>query len=148
MLLKRAVGLKIIVTEKFKNGMTTDLRRAVDRVDASRGQIQYQLDRYVNEIAKSDLNQATQLRQRLNAEKDRLGEVRAELEGRLREVEGLEIGSEYERGELEGWVEVNVGDQLFEKLGATDIVVKDGVVVEIREKTLAEEEAVDAAAGA
>jgi hypothetical protein len=31
-------------------------------------------------------------------------------------------------------VEVNVGDNLFTKLGRTEIVVKDGIIMEIREQ--------------
>ena len=134
MLLRRVVGLKIIVTEEFKNRLRKDLRRAIDRIDASRGQIQFQLDRYVNELAKTDLNQASQLRGRLNEEREKLAEARSEMDSRLREVEGLQIGDEYERGTLEGWAEVNVGDNLFRKLGATEVIVKDGVVVEFRER--------------
>ena len=135
MLLRRVVGLKVIVTEKFKSELTTRMRRAIDRIEANRGQIQFQLDTYVNEIAKSDLNQASQIRGRLNEEKERLLEARAEIESRLREIEGLEIGSEYERGQLEGLIEVNIGDNLFEKLGGDEIVIKDGIVVEVRQKT-------------
>ncbi len=135
MLLKRVVALKVVVTEKFKTELTSGLRRAIERIDASQGQIQFQLDRYVNEIAKTDLNQASQIRARLNEEKERLSEARSEMEARLREVETLAIGSEYERGQLEGLVEVNVGDNLFDKLGGTEIILKDGIVVEIRQKT-------------
>jgi len=44
----------------------------------------------------------------------------------------LELGSEYPRGTLEGTVELAEGEDLLEKLGGCQIVVKDGVVVEIR----------------
>ena len=140
MLLKRAVGLTVIVTEEYKNRLLADIRKAMDRIDVSRGQIQFQLDRYVTEVAKSDLQQASQLRERLNEEKERLTDLRAEMDARLREVEKLEIGNEYKRGEIEGFVEVNVGDNLYQKLGGTDVVVKDGVVVELRERQDIKEE--------
>ena len=140
MLLKRAVGLSVIVTQEYRNRLIADLRKAMDRIDASRGQIQFQLDRYVTEVAKSDLQQASQLRERLNEEKERLTDLRAEMDARLREVEKLEIGNEYKRGEIEGFVEVNVGDNLYQKLGGTDVVVKDGVVVELRERQDIKEE--------
>ena len=52
----------------------------------------------------------------------------------LDEADKLEIGSEYPRGTLEGLVEIKEGDSLFEKLGSSEIVIKDGVVVEVREK--------------
>ena len=134
MLLKRAVGLTIIVTEEYKNRLIAEMRKAMDRVDVSRGQIQFQLDRYVAEVAKSDLQQASQLRERLNEEKERLTDIRSEIDTRLREVEKLEIGNDYRRGAIESFVEVNVGDNLYQKLGGAEVVVKDGVVVEFRER--------------
>jgi len=134
MLLRRAVGLTVIVTEKYKSSLLSELRAAMQRIDAARGQIQFQLDRYVNEIAKTDLNQASQLRERLNAEKERLTEARSEMDARLREVEKLDIGGEYQRGTLEGVVEVEIGDNLFQKLGGTTVVIKDSVVIEFREQ--------------
>ena len=134
MLLKRAVGLSVIVTQEYRNRLIADLRKAMDRIDASRGQIQFQLDRYVTEVAKSDLQQASQLREKLNEEKERLTDIRSEMDARLREVEKLEIGNEYRRGAIESFVEVNVGDNLYQKLGGAEVVVKDGVVVEFRER--------------
>ena len=74
------------------------------------------------------------LQEKLNEEKERLTDIRSEMDARLREVEKLEIGNEYRRGAIESFVEVNVGDNLYQKLGGAEVVVKDGVVVEFRER--------------
>jgi len=134
MLLKRAVVLTVVVTENYKKRISDELRQAMERVDANRGQIQFQLDRYVNEVAKSDLNQAAQIREKLNEEKARLMDLRSALDARMREVEKLEIGNEYRRGEIEGLVEINIGDNLYQKLAGTEVIVKDGIIIEIRER--------------
>jgi len=134
MLLKRAVVLTVVVTENYKKRISDELRQAMERVDANRGQIQFQLDRYVNEVAKSDLKQAAQIREKLNEEKARLTDLRSALDGRMREVEKLEIGNEYRRGEIEGLVDINIGDNLYQKLAGTEVIVKDGIIIEIRER--------------
>jgi hypothetical protein len=43
------------------------------------------------------------------------------------------LGTEFPRGTIEGVVDINQGDDLFKKLGGSQIVVKDGIVVEVRE---------------
>jgi hypothetical protein len=35
---------------------------------------------------------------------------------------------------VESLVEVNIGDNLFNKLGRAEILVKDGIILEIREE--------------
>ncbi len=49
-------------------------------------------------------------------------------------MEGLQLNSEYPQGTVESFTEVRVGDNLFQKLGRTEIVVKDGIVIEVREE--------------
>lgn len=59
---------------------------------------------------------------------------------RKTEIEKLTIGSEYPRGTIEGQVEVKVGDNLFEKLAGILLIVKDGIVVEIRQQKVSPED--------
>jgi hypothetical protein len=71
-------------------------------------------------------------RQQIDAEKRRLEAVKNELADRRRELDDMKIGDELPRGTIEGTVEVALGDNLFEKLASQQIIVKDGVVTEIR----------------
>jgi hypothetical protein len=52
-----------------------------------------------------------------------------DLEAKKAEVSKLELGSVYVQGALEGTVEVKVGDNLFQKIGSTSILVQDGVIL-------------------
>ena len=72
------------------------------------------------------------LAERLRAEQKRNEQARAALKRELEKVSGLETGSEYDWGALEGTVEVEVGDD-FSKLGACEIVVKEDKIIEIRD---------------
>ena len=132
MLVTRAVKVKVIVTEDFKKELDAELNAALERVNASAQRLQFQMDAYVPELAKTDMNQAIQVRRAIEAERQKFDEVKKEIKTRLEEARKLDIGSEYERGELESVVELKPGDSFEEKLGQGEIVLKDGKVQEIR----------------
>jgi hypothetical protein len=81
-------------------------------------------------------------RQQIDAEKRRLEAIKHELQEHAGEVEKMEVGSEYPRGTSEGTVEVGVGDNLYEKLAGYQLIVKDGLVVEIRKQELNPEDVI------
>lgn len=132
MQLKRAVTIKAIVTEEFKNNMKEELTKTLSKVESAAAQLEYQLRRYVPEVAKTDIEQAGRLRREIEGEKQRHESVRAEITSRLNEVSGLSIGSEFVQGTIEGEVEIKAGDNLLEKMGGCEIVIKDGIVQEIK----------------
>jgi hypothetical protein len=129
----RPVKLKVIVTEEFKKELEGELQAALERVNASAQRLQFQMDAYVPELAKTDMNQAIQVRKALEAERQKFDDVKKEIGQRSEEARKLEIGSEFEHGELQSVVEVKVGDSFDDMMGKAQIIVKDGKVVEIRE---------------
>jgi hypothetical protein len=128
----RPVTLKVIVTEEFKKNLDTELQAAMERVNSSAQRLQFQMDAYVPELAKTDMNQAIQVRRALEAERQKFDDVKKEITQRLDEAKSLEIGAEFERGELQSVVEIKAGDSFDDKMGKAEIIVKDGTVVEIR----------------
>jgi len=129
----RPVALRVIVTEQFKQEMETELQGAVDSVQRRIDQIDFQARRVLADLQRTDINQAMQVRQQIEAEKGRQESARNELLERMKEIKALEMGSEFARGTVEGVVEIKEGDNFYDKLTQTEIVVKDGIVVEIRE---------------
>ena len=51
---------------------------------------------------------------------------------KIEEAKKLIIGSEFVQGPLEGPVTVAIGDNLYKKVGGAEIIVKDGIIQEIR----------------
>jgi hypothetical protein len=129
--ISRPVVIKAIVTEGFKRTYMQDLEEALRRVEALEQQLDSQIRRA--ELERSITPQVRALRQQLEMERARQEAARAELQVRLREAQQLELNTEFAQGTVESLVEVNVGDNLFTKLGRAEIVVKDGIVVEIRD---------------
>jgi hypothetical protein len=133
MQLKRPVTLKVIVTDEFKKELGEELQDAIARVEAAQQQIEFQSRRYMLELQKTNLNQAMAVRQQFEAEKQKQENLKTELTQQLVLAKELELGSEFARGTLEGQVEIQVGDNLFNRLSKAEIVIKDGLVQEIRE---------------
>ena len=98
--------------------------------------IEVQLDSQIRraELERTVTPQARAIRQQLELERARQEATRAELEMRLREAQQLELNSEFAQGTVESLVEVKVGDNLFTKLSRAEIIVKDGIIMEIREE--------------
>jgi hypothetical protein len=133
MILRRQVMLKAIVTEKLKDELKREVTDAIAQVEEGQQQLDVQSRRVMLELQRSDLNRAMAFRQQLEAEKRKQDDLKTELRERLQEYEALELGSEYVRGLLEGSVEVREGDNISDKMGKAEILVKDDVVIAIRE---------------
>ncbi|MDR1070135.1 MAG: YlqD family protein [Gracilibacteraceae bacterium] len=78
-----------------------------------------------------DGSQAENLRKQLDGESQRFFRRKDEIMRRIGEVQELREGEEIAAGSLEGPWELKVGDD-FTALGRAQIVLKDGVVAEIR----------------
>lgn len=129
--LQRPVVIKAIVTEAFKRLYIADLEEAVKRVDAILQQIDVQSRRV--ELERQVTPQTRNLRAQLELERQRQEATRIELQVRLREAQDLRLNTEFVQGTIEGTVDLSVGDNLFDKISRTEIIVKDGIVLEIRE---------------
>ena len=51
---------------------------------------------------------------------------------KIEEAKKLQLGTEFVQGPLEGPVNLHVGDNLYKKVGGAEIIVKDGIIQEIR----------------
>lgn len=130
--LTRPVVIKAIVTESFKRLYVQDLEDAIKRVDTLVAQIDTQIRR--TELERQLSPQSRAVRQQLELERARQEAAKAELQMRLREAEALELNSEFPQGTVESLVEVSIGDNLFNKIGRTEVIIKDGIILEIREE--------------
>lgn len=131
-LIKRKVAVKAIVTEQFKERLVAQLRQALQQVELAQQQLEIQGGKYLSELEDKDPAQGDAFRRKLERQKQKQEAIRAKLTEELAVAEKLELGTEHLQGMLDGLVEVNVGDNLAEKLQAGEILVKDGLVVEVR----------------
>ena len=131
--LKRIVMVKAVVTEAFKDNLVRELERTVANMDMQLSQMENQSKDYMEDLKKKGmLQQVTQFKNQLANEKARIQAQKQDLLNKIQEARGLVLGSELVQGPLEGPVDVGVGDNLYKKVGAAEILVKDGVIAEIR----------------
>ena len=130
---KRSIGVQVIVTEAFREELKAELQSAADEAQRRVEQIELQSRRVLADIQRTDLTQAMNARRQIEAEVRRHEAVKQDIVRQIEETEKLELGSEYSRGTLEGVVELTEGDDLLKRLSGSQVVIKDGVVVEVRE---------------
>jgi len=131
--LKRVVMIKAIVTEAFKDNLIKELDRAIKNIDMQMTQVEMQGKNFMEDLKKKGLMQkAVSLKGQMDEEKSRQQAAKADLLQKIEEAKKLTLNSEFVQGPLEGPVSVSVGDNLYKKVGGAEIIVKDGVVQEIR----------------
>lgn len=131
--LKRVVMVKAIVTENFKQNLVRELERAVNNLDTQASQMAERSKSYLESLKKKGLMQkAAAFKHQVEDEKARQAAAKSDLLMKIEEAKKLQLGTEFVQGPLEGPVTVRVGDNLYKKIGGAEIIVKDGIVQEIR----------------
>lgn len=133
-LVKRTVILRAIVTDELKSQVSQELQDAADEIEQRVQQLDFSTKAYITDLQRADLQRAMAVRKQIEAEKQKQTELRDALLERKAQVGELENDQEVIRGTLESFVEINEGDDLSVLLGGTEIVSKDNVVVEIRQR--------------
>lgn len=135
--LKRPVAVKAIVTEKFKTEATKEIQQALQNFDLALQQLEFQGKRALTDLEKNpEVQNKDQARQnvqgQIEQQRGQINQQKAELLQRLNMISQLEMDSEFLQATVDNYVDIKVGDNLYEKLSNTEVIVKDGVVIEIR----------------
>lgn len=133
LIVKRPVVLKNVVTESFKKQITSELAEAIKQISMHIEQMDFQMRRTLSEVEKTNPQRARILREEMMIEKQRQEQIKLNLQKKLDEISELQIGSEYVTGNYDAPVKIEIGDSIRQKLSQAEIIVKDGIVVGIRE---------------
>jgi len=132
MIVHSKVKIKVIVTENFKNTVIKEIQEGLQQMDTEISYIEQRAKKIMTELTIKASPQAQAVREQLEWEKKKREEAKAGLLEQMKKVTALSEGSEVLQGDVVSPVEVNIGDKwddIFEK----EIVLKDGVVIEIRQ---------------
>ena len=138
--LMRQVQVKAIVTENFKGHVVAEITKNLQQIDAELQQLEFKGKRAISDIEKRAPQpvppevraQIETIRQQVEAEKLRLGQLKEEMTAQSNALNELPIGSVVTQFTVENPVEVRVGENIFQRLEGGEILVKDGVIQEIR----------------
>lgn len=138
--LVRQVAVKAIVTENFKSQVGNEIARNLQQIEAELQQLEFKAKRAVADIEKRSSQpmsadsraQIDTIRQQVETEKMRLLQLKEEMTGQNQALSELPLGSVVTQFTVENPVEVRVGENIFQRLEGGEILVKDGVIQEIR----------------
>ena len=139
MILKREILLKAVVTERLQAELIQSVEEAIQRVEDQQSELDRQSRRLMLELQRTDMNRAMAFRQQLEVEKRKQEDVKSALQEQLKEYRELQLGEEFARGTIEGQVEVQVGDNIQEKLGRAEILTKDDIIQELRDPAVGDD---------
>ncbi len=139
LLLKRIVNVKAIVTPLWKEEVQQQLQAQINQLDQQLQQLDIQGQRAVAEIQKQSLQppgpqtvqQIENIQYQVNQKKSELLEQKNQSLQNLQQVQFLELDTEVNQFQMEGFFRVEPGDNLISKM-QVEIVLRDGVVEEIR----------------
>lgn len=138
--LVRQIAVRAIVTENFKSQVGSEIQRNLQQIDAELQQLEFKGKRAIADIEKRSGGAVTAearvqietIRQQLEAEKMRLLQYKEEMQGQSQALAELPVGSVVTQFTVENPVEVRVGENIFQRLEGGEILVKDGIIQEIR----------------
>lgn len=136
----RQIAVRAIVTENFKAQVGAELQRNLQQIDAELQQLEFKAKRAIVEIEKKagaggsveSRSQTDAIRAQVEAEKARLTQMKEEMQAQMQALSELPVGSVITQFTVENPVEVSVGENIFQRLEGGEILVKDGVIQEIR----------------
>jgi len=117
------------LTENSKNALKEQFLSRKRQLEKECGQLQFEMKKMekTKKFAVSDVRFYFEREIKSREEKIKW------LEYQLEQLEQLPIGSEIKDGELEAVAEIGVGDSWDKIVNGKSIVIKDGIIVEIRE---------------
>ena len=125
--------IKQIVTEQYKEKTSAELRKAIQAVDEELANFDKEMNKTLTELTLKAHPQVEQLRRQFNLEREKIAVYKEQLLASIKDIADLEMGGLVDGGEGNYLQDIAVGDNFAAKTSC-EVIVKDDVVVEIREK--------------
>lgn len=133
LILKRPVVVKHVVTEAFKEAALREIAATLKQLEQNLEHMEFHGRRLIAELERQAPTQAARMREELKREKQRQEELREELLAKQIQIANLEVNSVFISGTYEAPVQLNVGERFGLKMRQAEILVKDDIIVDIRE---------------
>jgi seryl-tRNA synthetase len=129
----RPVQVKIILTEASKNELSVEYKEKLDQLKLELEQLRFQAKKLIHDAGKKSPDQARLAQEKLRQEEKKKSEHIEYTEFQIEQIDLLPIGSEILHSTIESEVDVNVGDVWEDLMKRCEIIIRDGIVQEIRE---------------
>ncbi|MEH7306925.1 YlqD family protein [Neobacillus drentensis] len=125
----QTVVVKQILTEDSKKKLFDQYEARKLQLQREKSQLQFELKR----MEKTKNFSPGTLKNHFEKEINKRLEKEKLLEFQIEQLHMLPLGSELKEKEIQALIEVKVGDSWNDRLGQPEIIIKDGVIEEIRE---------------
>lgn len=126
------VAIKAIVTEDLKKYLVFELQEQIKGLNAEIVRINETLENFLTNNTQLSTEQTSQIRTEASIEKTKRENQIKDIEKRINEAKNLVLDTLFHQGKIDSIVSVKPGDNLYHKLGISEIIIKDGIVQEIR----------------
>lgn len=133
MLVKRPVIVTAIVTDGLKTEFQREIEEQMRRLNESQQELESQSRRYMLQLPSAEM--ANAFRRQVEEETRKHDAARKELKDRQEAVSQLVLGERVTYMQLEGYIDLQTGDNLLDKLGRAEITIRDGIVQEVNDGT-------------
>ena len=131
--IRQPVAVKYILTEETKQAWLAELRRLINATIAELEELEFRGKQWIRDAEKQGDVAVAQAQERIETERAQREERREQMIQQLSQIQQMDIGSEVPNGQVETSVDVEVGASWEKILLGAEIIVKDGIVVEIRQ---------------
>jgi hypothetical protein len=133
--IKRTITVRAVVTPRWKEDAERELSNAISNLDQQLAQLEQEGQRVVDEIRRQSANpldprvqeQVGSVQQQVGAKRTEFEEQKRQVLEQQSQVRELQMEQIVDQGQIESTCEVNVGDNLVQKLQVA-ILVRDGVI--------------------
>ncbi|MEJ8544369.1 YlqD family protein [Brevibacillus borstelensis] len=128
----RTVQVKIVLTEASRAALTEQYQRQLRQQHDEWQQWEFQAKKLLADARKRSGDLLQEVQTKISQEERRRQEKLEQLNVQLKLVETLPAGAELDYMTVQSPVQIEIGDVWEEKMSGTVILLKDGVVDEIR----------------
>ncbi len=137
---KRPIKIKTVVTDKFKQQVQEELNKEIHLLDSQilqlelqSKQIQDQASEFAGLYGENNLEQIQIALEDIAKRLQQMSELKNEMVSQKNSISHLALNNVIITGSLENYVELRTGENLYDKFREAEILVKDGIIQEIKE---------------
>lgn len=137
---KRPIKIKTIVTDKFKQQVQEEISKEIHLLDSQimqlelqSKQIQDQMSEFSSLYGDHSVDQIQQALEEIAKRLQQISELKNEMVSQKESISHLALNNVIITGNLENYVELKTGENIYEKFREAEILVKDGIIQEIKD---------------
>lgn len=136
--LKRQITVKTLVNENFRSKASQELSDEMKLIDNQMQQLEGQYQHSMQQLEKMAQQgqhvqgQLENLNREAQEKRNQLASLRIEVSTQLANLDKVANGAYIVTGMLENFVEVKVGDNIYQKIRNAEILVEDSIVKAIK----------------